>query len=259
MSSIAKTLVKSLASRAVNAVVSGVINKGRKSSRIRGNLRGTKRSQSAFAPLYRQLQPKLYRVKMRNKSLFNHTIDPPTTAGTTSSTFLNISCNGIFNPSTTNVLGQPMGFDQLMAMYDHYTVVSSKIKITLFLNGVDRPIACTLMVMDTENTALGIERTSEQYGARIKYLSGNPAGGNNKVSISKTWSARKTNGQSGKRLLMDDQLQGSSTANPAEEWFYHLEVGNLFDTANPSPLTFTIEQDYNVIFHERRSLLQSTE
>ena len=46
-------------------------------------------------------------------------------------TVFQFSCNSLYSPNASYAGTQPLYFDQVMAIYDHYTVVSSKCKTTL--------------------------------------------------------------------------------------------------------------------------------
>jgi hypothetical protein len=57
------------------------------------------------------------------------------------------SCNNLYDPNVTGVGHQPRGFDQLMALYDHFVVISAVAEVT-FYNGTALPMVCGLMIDD---------------------------------------------------------------------------------------------------------------
>jgi hypothetical protein len=52
----------------------------------------------------------------------NPGIDIPTT--------YTVSCNNLYDPNVTGTGHQPMGFDQLMPLYDHYVGIATKLTVT---------------------------------------------------------------------------------------------------------------------------------
>ena len=46
----------------------------------------------------------------------------------------------MFHPDKSSVGHQPMYFDQLQAIYDHFTVINSRIKVTPFYSEDTQPI-----------------------------------------------------------------------------------------------------------------------
>ena len=63
--------------------------------------------------------------------------------------------NSLYDPDQSSSGHQPRGFDELAAIYDHYCVIGSKIKVS-FENDVDHVQEagqyCFLMLQDTNNT-----------------------------------------------------------------------------------------------------------
>lgn len=240
--------------------------RSRKKNRKRGFLRGTvtkRRQVSNHNAIYKQIQPKLYYAKMKFFQNQNLTINPPNNTGTTTSAQILYSANGLFDPQVVPVgaPGQPSGFDQMMALYRHYTVVSSKIKIKIFPNVNENPMSYGIIVVDSNPGTLGIRRLAEQYGARVRNTANLGVAGapTNYVTLTKTWSAKKSEGKRrGKDLVSNDDLYGTITTNPSEEYFFHAEVQPLVASTDPSPMNVQVEILYNVIFHEPHPLVSST-
>ena len=199
---------------------------------------------------FKDLYPKRLTAKLRYSTL-EETIDPAAaTAGR-----LEISCNGIFDVEPAVGGHQPMGFDEMMTQYDHFTVISSKIKFTCMPAAGEDPIAFILGITDTSGTTYGVERLSEQPGAgKVKLTSdlGLTSGGPSKVVLQKTWSLKKRHGAKPMAATALSEWRGTSSANPQEEEYFHLECQSLNASANPSPIYVYIEAEYNVVFSERK-------
>ena len=64
-------------------------------------------------------------LKMAATLLYSDQITLNPAAGTVSKHVF--SANGLFDPNITGVGHQPRGFDQYMALYNHYTVIGARI------------------------------------------------------------------------------------------------------------------------------------
>lgn len=131
------------------------------------------------------------------------------------------SANGMYDPDITGTGHQPSYFDNLSALYDHYTVLSSRIKLCLVSSIADATgtsLQCAIMVTDgTGITVTNVENMIEQPRAVWTHLSAlsNTYGPQNKLQIG--FNAWRTFGS---RALSDAELRGSPAANPTEQQYY---------------------------------------
>lgn len=205
--------------------------------------------------LFKELYPKRLTCKLKYSTL-EETIDPSTaTAG-----ILEFSCNGLYDVEPAVGGHQPMGFDEMMTQYDHYTVVSSKIKFTCMPAAGEDPIGFILGITDTSGTTYGLQRMSEQPGSSKVHLTSDLAlasGGPSKVVLTKTWSLKKRHGVKPMSASALADWRGSASGNPNEEEYFHLEAQSLNSSADPSPVYVFVEAEYNVIFSERKKTVES--
>lgn len=135
----------------------------------------------------------------------------------------------LFDPDYSGTGHQPLGFDQIMPMYDHYVVLGSKMTVRFANAGT---AAAILGV--SGNAVVTLKTSASHYieaGATSHMVSSlNNTGGNPVVS----------QGYSPKiHLGIDDpiaadKLQGTISANPTDGWFYHVfaEPINASETAS---------------------------
>lgn len=164
-----------------------------------------------------------------------------------------LSGNGLWDPNVTAAGHQPRGFDQLMPFYDHYCVSSSNITAT-FLNesnnGTGQVIG--IAVFDTATVKSNINDYLES-----KYVTYKIIGVKNSEpkSVRISGSPRKNLGM---KDLSDSSLKGTASANPTEQFYYHVFTGAL-DNATDQGATFPIVTiNYNSKFIEPKQVLQST-
>lgn len=162
--------------------------------------------------------PKLY----KNTHTYWENLAIQTSIGTGLASYL-FSCNGLFDPNITGTGHQPMYFDQMTAIYDHYNVVSAK--ITWYIANADNyPTLCMFGIDDDaspalSNAAIGGERPGSQTRILTQYTP---------VVFTQYWSRLTA---FGKNRDADPELQGTSSANPTETqnfWIllYDNAVGN---------------------------------
>ena len=148
------------------------------------------------------------------------------------------SCNGMFDPNFSSTGHQPMMFDQMSVLYDHYTVVSSKIKWTVIQENND----------DTTGTAL--------LGAREHTTSQNKVSGSvstDPLVFYQSWSANKAFGPS---PLANNSLQGTPTANPTEQQFYNIVV-RAGDQVSAITVRVMVEIEYTAVWAEPKDVAAS--
>lgn len=159
------------------------------------------------------------------------------------------SANGCYDPNITGIGHQPRGFDQLMSLYDHYTVIKSTIAVR-FLNDSNARPYCAIAVRDDNSVFADLQSVNE-YGDKV--MSTKPI-----VRFSDTCSDTtaylSTKTSIGSFLgrgdvLSDPELKGSVTGNPAEQVYYHVIVGDPHQTTGTS-VKVLVTVTYDVIFHE---------
>lgn len=158
------------------------------------------------------------------------------------------SCNGMFDPSFTGGAHQPLYFTQLSALYDHYTVIASKIKLTMKKSDVatNTVMYANLSINDDTTVTAGFLAQMEHPSAVKGVLNGY----DDTLVLVKKWSAKQTFGGS---VLGNDNLQGTITANPTEQSFFHLAVDSSVGTILTTS-TMIVEIDYIAVWDELRDI-----
>lgn len=164
--------------------------------------------------------------------------------------------NGMSSPYVTSgPSGQPRGYDQLTALYDHWTVIGSKITCWVSNNSSDRTFLACLRVSDT--TTLGGYRSPlEDRGtsfARVPLRSG---GGFAKVT--KSVNPAKFLGISKGAVVSNSLLRGASGTDPEEQCFFHLDIlTNDADAGAATNVHVIWRIEYEVIFTEPKLVAAS--
>lgn len=160
--------------------------------------------------------------------------------------------NGMYDPNFTGTGHQPMYFDQLSALYDHYVVIGSKatFKITPATT-LTCPIAVALFNNDdTTITPTLLSSMSELPSSRFGLLSVNT---NRPLKITSKWSAKKT---FGKNPLANDNLEGSASANPSEQTVYTLACQST-DGATTQAVVVEVIIEYIAVWKELKDIAGS--
>lgn len=150
--------------------------------------------------------------------------------------------NGLFDPYYTGGGHQPMGFDNWMAMYNHYFVVSSKITIRASQSAAQSSLLCILAEDDATLPYSSVEEMAENRDSSALKL----VVPGNEVLVSKSWYAKRA---FGRNALSSDSQQGTGAANPSEVSVFTIG-GNTVDHASTATVYFAVEIEYHVIFTE---------
>lgn len=163
------------------------------------------------------------------------------------------SANGMYDPNITGTGHQPLGFDQLMAFYDQYTIIASKIHIK-WLNQNSNPLFCGLFLND-DTTTIPVSQTDFMEQTNSKYAILTPPTGSQDILTQKGgFSAKKDLGIS--KPLSASQLLGTASTNPSEQMYYELFYYASGDTtANSIKAYVTIT--YIAVLTERKDLIAS--
>lgn len=159
------------------------------------------------------------------------------------------SANGLFDPNVTGSGHQPLGFDQMMLFYHHYTAITSRIKVTFLDASVSSKFLFGLGPTASTTPPAGVLRLMEQPGAVSITTTDRTVG---KSILRKSWSAMATFGGDPKS---DPVLQGDVANNPAEQTFWTIQIQDL--TLGASSIDIVVEIEYDVFWDELKVLAQS--
>lgn len=162
------------------------------------------------------------------------------------------SCNGMYDPDVTGTGHQPQYFDQLTAIYQHYTVVASKITVQCSPRTTNSlPVMAVVYINDDTS----VPYTSTQNAAEVSssvYSLIFP--NSNSVRLTKKWRASQNFGPG---VVSDPNLQGTATGNPTEQQYYTLIVSAPTGTASTERLDVIVTIEYEAIWQELREIATS--
>lgn len=178
------------------------------------------------------------KVTMIYAETFN--LNPPS-AGVAAWIFRANSC---FDPSFTGVGHQPRGFDQLMSLYDHGTVIGSKIDIGVY-NGNSQGLTVACTTRDNSTPAASFDDLLEVPTISWTICPGVAGGGvtnlTNNVSVSKFMGRPN--------VMTEDDLRFTRTFDAPDQCFYHVYCGDP-GAGDPAAVQFQIRIEYVVVLTE---------
>lgn len=189
--------------------------------------------------------PPQYRCTHRYTSLKTLTASPATTG------HLIFSANGLFDPDISGIGTQPLYFDQLSAIYDHYSVCNSRIRVSVSKGDTNvEPQICTIHVDDDANVGtIDAMLFAQRPGAVARMYS---AEGDAMV-LGKKWSAGT---EFGTNVMSNPNLSGDIAANPSEQSYFIIGVHNTSVLVNQN-VDVLIQIEYDVIWHEIKTIPSS--
>lgn len=186
-----------------------------------------------------------------------------TALGSATPTVHHFRANSLYDPDLSSSGHQPRGFDEHALLYDHYTVIGSKIKVT-FESDVDNTSNagqyCFLVLQDTNATPGSLIDIMEggQGKTKIGYRPFNNDTGKSVVLNSK-YSPKKMFGlPKSASVLTMDELTPQCGANPLEDAIYTIGIiCERTTSTNPARIVARVEIEYIAIFSEKKPQVQS--
>lgn len=173
-------------------------------------------------------------------------MDPPQGV----STCLRFRANGMYDPDISGVGHQPYGFDQLMAMYRRYEVLSSRIQVEIHTSSINTgiPIVAFISCMDPSRTLEGVvpELLMERNDVKSKTIQ-NGAGHPGVTKLSETYSVKKFFGNAFRNG--DDTLQGTASADPTRHVDYVVGAAPWVSSSNPAAVQMLVRISYRCRFN----------
>lgn len=183
----------------------------------------------------------------------NYYEDVSVTTGASSVGTQVYSANGIYDPNITGTGHQPSGFDQMMLMYNHYTVLKSRITATVRNASTTYGAFVAISARAGTSGITVAERLVENGLITAKFVTPKPNDGFTQY-LTESINLKAFSGPDD--LLDDHDYRGSNAANPAEQQYYHISAWNP-DDATQVPLYVAILIEYDVVFTEPQDLVQS--
>lgn len=207
-------------------------------------------------PMYKSINyPLATSVVKRLKYVERIGINPALTGALSSYTF---SANAMFDPNVSGTGHQPYGFDQLMALYNHYQVIGSKIRITVTGQPNESFIYGLQLNDATIMSSTNVEAICEQPFAKRKIVS--PGTSDTKdLTMSQGFSLRKFFGSKSNvnTLIGNRSYMGQVNTDPAEQAYYVLWCASNGPTSDPGLIQFHVEIEYLARFSEPKDLPMS--
>lgn len=202
-------------------------------------------------------------VRLRYTTVVN--INPPASGNVAAHYF---HANGMYDPDHTGAGHQPLGYDQWATIYDHYTVLSSKIHVQQTPNGTADTQSTFLpgvfgVFIDDDNNLSYSKVTevieSKQNGAMASYRAyGYPqtlTGGVN-PSIVKTFSTKRFFGI--RNPIGKSDYRGAFIgSNPNEGAYFVLWAGAPDGAQDVPSMTFMVTIEYIAMCTEPKYIAQS--
>lgn len=156
------------------------------------------------------------------------------------------SANGLYDPDITGVGHQPRGFDQLMALYDHYNVNYSRIRVTFMASTTSGQPICGIMLNDDSIAESNMIQAMENRITSYKGL----AYGNGVVDVFLRFNSKQFFD------IKDRQLYGTSGSNPSDQAYFIIFVQPTY-SVDIGAVDYVVEIDYNVTFSEPNNVAGS--
>lgn len=210
---------------------------GRRRGRRRlGRRRPRNRLSLARAPIPPRFAAKLKYVFDQNY------IDPP---GSTAASSHMFRANSLYDPDFTSGGHQPRGFDQFMAMYQTFTVIGSRIKVTARSPDGDSIVGIALKT-DSAYPAAPMINSYLEGGNVVYRMTEAIDNGGKPTTLSYGFSPKKFMAIS--KPMSEDDLRGTASADPAKVAYFHVFSGAVNTTINPQPVYLICEIEYLTIF-----------
>lgn len=212
-----------------------------------------------FRPMNIFARPPVVGITHKSHLLYS-SIVPVSSTGVGVVGYYTFSANGLFDPDITGAGHQPCGFDQLIALYEHYTVTRAKVTATFF-SDLTKECGVVGISISPDGTLPSSYTTLVENGLVSKaFINGGRAGttgfcDNNIVQVSMPFDIRAINGRAAP-IVGDDLYRGDAASNPTEQSYIAIFCSNLL-TATNFTCTVSVDIEYEATFTEPRKIAAS--
>lgn len=151
------------------------------------------------------------------KHKYFETVDIQNTAGATA--LYSFRANDLYDPNATGAGHQPLYYDQMTPIYNHWVVIGSKISVTIAHNSTinNSATACVYLNDDLTTTPI-LTGLIEQSKCKYTVM---PKANTDPRHLKLAYSAKK---QFGGSIMSNINLQGGATFSPSEQVAYTIAV-----------------------------------
>jgi hypothetical protein len=172
------------------------------------------------------------------------------------------SCGGLYDPDITGSGHQPLGFDQWMAFYNHYVVLSCRIEVSGFVQGVsqsDYTLGTVMIGVIPTGSSTAVTTADLFYELPYGAVGvAGTAGGMKPDVITNHLHIPEWFGVTETEFIADDTHRGNSASNPSEDSFFEVGANRVAYSDASSIVCMTRTRlIYEVVFLERKELSQS--
>lgn len=224
--------------------------KGNKNARRSSNNLTTGGGGSVNPMVYEPWMP-IFPPSITKTLRYSTTFAAASASGAISSTQV-FRANDLFDPDYSGTGHQPMGFDQLMLWYNHFTVRTAK--ITLLCQNLGSATVVCLRVDGDLTPITVIDRVVEIGGCVLETLEGKGVTGANK-KVSMSVDIARLQGVSQKTITADANLRGTAAASPSEVTYFHVTTWNTTGITTSTEIDVMLEQ--TATFFEPRAITES--
>lgn len=193
----------------------------------------------------------LFPVKTIRKLRYSTNFSLASTAGVVVTQVFGANC--LFDPDITGTGHQPMGFDEMMLYYNHYTVTNCELK--LICKAVSSSKMTVMVRMDSSSTPITVIDRLVELGGFVSDVISNTGVYGDAKEMHLGLDIAKIQGVSRSAMTADTSLRGTSGANPSEITYFHVAV---FDAAAlTGTVNFSAVMDFVAVFTEARDATES--
>lgn len=173
-------------------------------------------------------------------------------------TNIQMRANDLFDPEVALGGHQPLYFDQMTPLYNHFTVIGARVKWTISRTGGGNGQQVLYIVPwindDSATSITDIATLAEQTNARIRTLEpggGNSVTGNNRSIVSQKFSAKKFFGNF---TVTQAQYKGNASSSPSEQAVFQLSMSTNGLAAENVNVDVLVEVSYIAVWTEPREI-----
>lgn len=161
------------------------------------------------------------------------------------------TANGLFDPEVAVGGHQPMGFDEMAALYNHYTVVGCTMQLTM-VNQAGANLTLAVNVFPSSSAPANMQDMVELPGTSWTVVQTDNASGAGKSmgKLRKKCNLSKYFSKTRSQLINSSLYRGSATANPTEQAYFIISANSFNQSEDPGSFSIQVVLTYETIWTE---------